>query len=421
MQTIRKGVIAVAVAAASLQMAHASQQSEAKGFAEGSKLNVLNRNMFMQRDWKNGDSNSAGKSYVEEWGHSFITTFNSGFTQGTVGFGLDAYAGVALKLDSSQGRSGAGMLEVKDNGDPKDEFSIAGAAVKAQFSSTVIKYGNQLPNLPIFAISDSRLLPETVIGTLVTSNEIKDLTLNAGRFTALRNRNQSMQDSMRLTKTDFFGGTYKFTEKLSGSAYWAETEDYFRKYYGNINYVAPLSDTQSLIFDVNMYDTKSDGEGRFRAWDEDELDNRLYSFAVGYKFGAHTLTLSHQRVSGDGGYVYDIDGGSTMFTPHSVLISDFNREDEKSWGVRYDLNMAGYGVPGLTFMGRYIRGTDFTNDNTDDGEEWERDIEAKYVLQNGPAKDLSMRLRYGTRRSSDIDNGNLEDLRVIVEYPLSIL
>jgi imipenem/basic amino acid-specific outer membrane pore len=402
-------------------MALASQQSEAEGFVEGSKLKVLNRNMYMQRDWKNGNSNSAGKSYVEEWGHSLITTYTSGFTQGTVGIGVDAYGGVALKLDSSAGRSGAGLLELKDNGEPKDEFAIAGAAVKAQISNTVIKYGNQLPNLPIFAISDSRLLPETVIGTMITSNEIKDLTLNGGRFTALRNRNQSSQDSMRLTKTDFVGGTYKIAEGLSGTAYWAETQEYFRKYYGNLNYVLPLSDTQSLLFDFNMYDTKSHGEGRARAWDGDKLDNQLYSFAAGYKFGAHTITLSHQRLHGDGGYVYDFDGGSTMFTPHSVLISDFNREEEKSWGVRYDLNMAGFGVPGLTFMTRYIRGSDFTNASTTSGKEWERDIEARYILQDGPAKDLSMRLRYGTRRASDISSGDLEDLRLIVEYPLSIL
>ncbi|WHU43887.1 OprD family outer membrane porin, partial [Pseudomonas fulva] len=61
---------------------------------------------------------------------------------------------------------------------------------------------------------------------------------------------------------------------------------------------------------------------------------------------------------------------------------------------------------------------------TSNGKEWERDIDIKYVMQEGPAKDLSFRVRQATYRSSDgvyYGSPSLDELRLIVEYPLSIL
>ena len=39
-----------------------------------------------------------------------------------------------------------------------------------------------------------------------------------------------------------------------------------------------------------------------------ELQNKLWSFAAGYTLGAHTVTLAHQRSSGDTSYLYGVDG-----------------------------------------------------------------------------------------------------------------
>ena len=51
----------------------------------------------------------------------------------------------------------------------------AGAAIKFQVSNTVLKYGNQMPMMPVLTYDDSRLLPESFTGTLITSNEIEGL------------------------------------------------------------------------------------------------------------------------------------------------------------------------------------------------------------------------------------------------------
>ena len=86
------GVIALAVAAGTSQMALASQQSESKGFVEDASLDLLLRNTYFNRDYKDGAPDR------RSWGQGFITTFESGFTQGTIGVGVDAYGILGVRL-----------------------------------------------------------------------------------------------------------------------------------------------------------------------------------------------------------------------------------------------------------------------------------------------------------------------------------
>ena len=422
MRVMKWSMIALAVAAGTSQLALASSQDESKGFIEDSKLNVKTRMLYFSRDFRN---NPAGtQSRREETGLGFLGTFESGFTQGTVGVGVDAIGMLGLKLDSGKGRAGTGLFPTGSDGRSQDDYSKAGGAVKFRISDTVLKVGDQFTALPVFATDDSRLLPEIAQGTLITSNEIEGLTLHAGHFTSLTAQEQTNRDSFGLKEANVVGGTYAFTDNLSTSLYYSKVEDYWRKYYANVNWALPISDKQGLVFDFNIYDTKSEGSAEYRAFDGDKLDNRAFSLSGAYNIGAHTFTLAYQKVTGDGDYGYGVDGGGTIFLANSVARSDFNAEDEKSWQARYDLNFAEYGIPGLTFMTRYVRGTDANVAGTSNGKEWERDVDIKYVLQSGPAKDLSFRVRQATYRSSDgvyYDSPSIDELRLIVEYPLSIL
>ncbi len=347
MRVMKWSMIALAVAAGTSQLAMASAQDESKGFLEDSKLNVKTRMLYFSRDFRNNDS---GKSRVEETGLGFLGTFESGFTQGTVGFGVDAIGMLGLKLDSGKGRAGTGLFPTASDGRSQDDYSEGGGAVKLRVSNTVLKFGDQFTALPVLATDDSRLLPEVAEGGLITSNEIDGLTLHAGHFTALNAQAQTYHDSLRLTEANVFGGTYAINDNLSTSVYYSRIEDHFRKWYGNINWALPISDKQGLVFDFNIYDTKSIGDnltGAFvsKADGSNELDNIAASLSAAYNIGAHTFTLAYQKVSGDGDYAYGVDGGGTIFLANSVARSDFNAEDEKSWQARYDLNFAEYGVP----------------------------------------------------------------------------
>ncbi|MBT2296209.1 OprD family porin [Pseudomonas fluorescens] len=419
MRVMKWSMIALAVSASTSQFAMASSQEESKGFFEDQSLNVLTRMLYMNRDFKN---NPGGQSYREETGLAARATYESGFTQGTVGFGVDALVNGMVKLDSGRGRTGNGMFGNDSDGRPEDTQSIGGGAVKFRVSDTVLKYGSQYVGSPVLATDDSRLLPEIATGTMITSKEIEGLELSAGRFTAISGQNHMGHDSINgagLKSADIAGATYQFTENFVAGVAASDVEDHYKKKYINLNYTLPINEDQSLNFDFNGYDSKDQGQKL-----SGDVDNRIWSLAAAYSIGAHKFTLAHQRSSGDTGYVYGADGNGTIFLSNSVQYSDFNGEDERSWQARYDLNMKTYGVPGLSFMTRYITG-DNIETGGEEGKEHEWDFETKYVMQSGPAKDLSFRIRsafYRTNSSYNAINGaDNNDFRFIVEYPLSIL
>ena len=425
MQVMKWSVIALAVAAGTSQMAVASSQSESNGFIEDSSFNIFNRALYMNRDFRNGPNTdgTGDNGYAEETGLGIRLLYESGFTQGTVGVGFDAHSLSSIKIDSGRGRYGTGQFAQTGDGRGDDTQTEVGGAVKFRISDTVLKYGNQFVASPVFSTDDSRILPEVATGTYLVSNEIKGLELSAGRFTAMSSQKGSYRDSINgrddttgaklpgLSSANIVGASYAVTDDLSVAVHASDVEDYWKKYYGNVNYNLALAEEQALNFDFNIYKTDYDKQYTNTASDE---DNTIWSLAGAYSLGAHTFTLAHQRASGDRGYDYGVDGGGTIWLSNSVQYSDFNQKDEKSWQARYDINMAEFGVPGLSFMTRYIRGT-----AADNFTEREVNVEAKYVLQDGAAKDLSFRVRQAFYRNNT--QGDVNDLRLIVEYPLSVL
>jgi len=432
MRVMKWSMIALAVSAGTSQFAMASAQDDSKGFIEDSTASILTRALYFSRDRRNHD---ATQSRIEETGLGFHGLFSSGYTQGTIGVGVDVIGLLGVKLDSGKGRAGTGLFPQGSDGRSEDDYSKGGAAVKFRISNTVLKVGDQYTTAPVFASDDSRLLPELPQGVSITSTDIKDLKLEAGHFTSIVAQDQTYKDSISssepgskrgLRDANFVGGVYSWTPEFTTSLYYSKVEDYWKKIYANVNWTHALSDDQSVAVDFNIYDTKSDGAGLQRAEKDNttKLDNRAYSLQGAYTVDAHTFTLAYQKVSGDGDYGYGVDGGGSIFLANSVARSDFNAEGEKSWQARYDLNMAKFGIPGLSFMTRYVTGSGADNGTTTNAKEWERDIEAKYVIQSGPAKDLSLRVRQATYRSSDgvyYGSASIDELRLIAQYPLNIL
>jgi imipenem/basic amino acid-specific outer membrane pore len=441
MRVMKWSMIALAVAAGTSQFAVASSQDDAKGFVEDSSLKLKTRLEYMNRDFKSGYGNATKANgdkttsnvpgvresgYRQDTGISQLLNYESGFTQGTVGFGLDAMAMGTVKLDGGSGRAGNGLFATDSDGNPEKSQGKTGAAVKFRLSDTTLKYGRQFVASPVFATDDSRLLPEVAEGTLITSKEIKGLELSAGRFTALSSQTGMGKDSINgkqtpgLTSANIAGATYQFTDNFVAGLAASDVDDYFKKQYINANYTLPINDSQSLNFDLNAYRTKDQGQALYG-----KVDNKLWSLAAAYSLGAHKFTLAYQQSSGDTGYTYGVDGNSTIFVSNSIQISDFIGVEEKSWQARYDLNMATYGVPGLSFMTRYVYGDNIETTAGTEGKEHEFNFETKYVLQEGPAKDLSFRLRSAIYRANGAYNADYakdnNDVRLIVEYPLNIL
>ncbi|TDV62566.1 OprD family porin [Pseudomonas sp. LP_7_YM] len=441
MRVMKWSAIALAVTAASIQLASAaafvSDQSEATGFVEGSKLDVKARNYYFNRDRKNGGVDS------KDWTQGFWGNYSSGYTQGLIGVGIDAFGYAGFKLDGENHYSGSGNLSTDSDGDNHDSFGKAGAAVKFRISKTELKIGDMQPQAPVFAVGGSRLLPQTATGVSLQSSEIKGLDVEAGRFTSGTSQDETNRDgniwaqyaNVSSRSATYGGGKYSINDQLGVGFYYAKLEDVWNQYYGNVNYALSLTDDQSLAFDVNYYNTQDTGSKR-----AGEINNNTYSVSAAYSFlAAHTLTLAFQKVNGDTPFDYigigdNNSGGDSIFLANSIQYSDFNGPGEKSWQARYDLNMAPYGVPGLSFMTRYISGKDIDGDKMAlnspyraygygaDGSHHETNLEAKYVVQTGPAKDLAFRIRQAWHRANaDQAEGDINEFRLIVDYPISVL
>ncbi|WP_082423724.1 OprD family porin [Pseudomonas sp. NBRC 111118] len=407
-------------------------QSESRGFIEESSLTVLAKNYYFNTD------RAGGRSNQKDWSQAFIANYESGFTQGLIGVGVDAFTYWGIKLDAGSGRTGTGNLPVGDDGDPDNEYARAGGAVKARISNTILRYGQMSPSAPVFAQSVSRLMPQTATGFHLLSKEIDRLAVEAGHFTSgtdqvNTNRDGELWATYALVTTptvDYAGARYKATDNLNLAAFGSRFEDIWNQYYINANYIVPLSKAQALTFDLNLYRTTDTGNASAGS-----IDTTAGGIQAAYKVSAHTVTLAYQQVDGEQPFDYVGFGdtgrsGGSIFLPNSVQYSDFNGPGEKSWQLRYDLNMAGYGVPGLTLMVRHLRGQDidgthvtqgaYANKYGEDDKEFETDAEARYVVQSGHAKDLSVRLRLAWHRGDAGTGGDQDQVRVITEYPLNI-
>ncbi|MFV1943836.1 MULTISPECIES: OprD family porin [Pseudomonas] len=434
-------LVALAVVWGAAQTTVAQETGKGDGFIEGSSLTLTNRNFFFNRDFRHGQSSATGNGYSEEWAHGVMAVFESGFTQGTVGFGVDAFAMLGLKLDTGSGRSGAGgsidLLPHNSSGEAAENYSKLGGAAKVRLFDTVLKVGDVFPITPVVQYGDSRLLPESFKGITLENSSFEGLTLQGGRLHAMSQPNtSSMRDEfvtfyggqVNSPWIGYLGGDYTVNEYVKFSLYTSRLKDAWDQYYFSTSASYPLSDTVALIGTFNYYKAVDEGKellGRF--------NTNIWSASTGIQFGAHTVAVAYQRNNGNNDFDY-LRQADSIYLNNSIQYSDFNSPKEQSWQLRYDLDMTSYGVPGLSFMTRYARGwdADYSQANdvymrTDDEgnpltnqKRWERNVEIKYVVQTGTLKDMSFRMRQATTRATSFES-DLDEVRLIVEYPLEIL
>ena len=422
-----------------------SAQEQSQGFIEGSTWNLLNRSVYDQRDYRHGARNSGARNtykpraerngYAEEWAYGLMGSVQSGFTQGLIGVGIDAHTYLALKLDSGGGRAGkARLLGLDNDGYPKDNYGRGGAAVKLRLSNTVVSYGEQRVKTPVFSSSDSRLLPETATGVFVTSTELSALKMVAGHFTESTDRNASSHDQGFVVnysngpKGDAFdlaGVVYTPSKQLSASLYTSRYEDTWNQHYLGAVFNQAIDDNRSLSFNFNLYRTTDQGKALSGI-----INNTTWSLMSTYAQGPHNFSLGYQKVHGDTPFDYVTRGA--IFITNAVQLSDFNAPNEQSWQARYDVDMTPWSLPGLVFSTAYVRGDHINGSRVDpkggyaylgygkDGKHWERDLEARYVVQSGSAKGAIVSLRHNVHRGNSAQAElDTDQIRLAVEYPLT--
>ncbi|WP_447738791.1 OprD family porin [Pseudomonas laurentiana] len=406
--------------ASALALAGVAPMSQA-AFFEDSTASFETRNMYFNRDFRDGTS--AQQSKRDEWAQGFILNFESGYTDGTVGFGLDALGMLGIKLDSSPDRTDTGLLPTHDDGKAADEYSKLGLTGKVKVSQTELKVGTLIPELPTLQPNDGRILPQTFEGGLLTSKEIKGLTFTGGRLDKAKDRNDTNWEDLALNnKNGRFGGSfsadnldlagldYQFTDRITGSYHFAQLDDIYRQHFIGMVATQPWGPG---TFGADLRLAISDDAGAAKAGN---IDNTTVNGMLSYALGGHKVSAAWQQLSGDSAFPY-IDGADPYLV-NFVQINDFAGADERSWQARYDYNFAALGVPGLTFMTRYINGDNVSRAAGGEGKEWERNTELKYVVQSGPLKNVAVRLRNATFRSNFARDA--DEVRLLVSYSVAL-
>jgi hypothetical protein len=444
---MNKSSLALAVALA------ATAQQASADFIKDSKASLGLRNFYYDLNTKNTTDNSGEAS---EWGQGFIFNYASGFTEGTVGFGIDAVGLLGVKLDSG-GRTGKegidrspGQLFPRDTDNSAvDDFSKGGVTAKVRVSKTEARLGTLQPKLPVVNFNDGRLLPQLFDGGQITSAEIDNLTLIAGQLEHTKTRASSDDIGLRIAGAASVGGVqadsnqfryagadYKVSKDLMLQYYYGNLEDFYKQHFLGLTHNWAIG-PGALKTDLRYFHSGSDGKngsvaGRaegYRGQGEinaantvstTEVDNNTWSAFFTYTLGGHALSGGYQQVSGDSAFPFLNQGdGSTAYLITDRQIGKFLSAGERTWLAEYSYDFAKVGAPGLKAFITYLSG-----DNIDavggDRQEWERDFRLDYTLQSGALKGLGFSWRNASLRGNT-PTADQDENRVIVSYTLTLL
>lgn len=421
MQNSKKLTLAVLIQAALVSSVYASEQSEAKGFVEDAEGSVLFRTGYINRDKKNVAAGSDNSSAAQ----SAIVELKSGFTQGVVGFGVNAVGDASFKLGSNK-HAGNGMIPRNDDGSVYDHWARGGASVKARMSNTTVEYGTQVLDLPVLASNTARMVPEYFTGVLATSREIDGLELIAGKFTKNQYSDQISTDSNDLDRAVVWGAKYKVNDQLNASYYGLDSKNALERHYVNANYALPLANKDTLTFDFSGYHTTFEEGSISNAGPlAQEKSNSIWGLSGTYNTGAHNVMLAYQQNTGSIGYDYgnNADGAQSIYVPNSYL-SDFVGNHEKSAQVQYSYNFADQGLAGLNWTTAFVYGWDIKTPTKDDAQEREFFNQVKYTVQSGFAKDVNLRVRHSYYRAdqayNDVYMADTNEWRLFLDIPVKL-
>ncbi|MEZ1318952.1 OprD family porin [Pseudomonas fluorescens] len=440
-----------------------SAQSEATGFIDGQSLGGTTRNWYaneqLKRDGKfkyNKNGALLDTDRRINWVQGTILKYNSGFTEGTIGFSTEiaAYNAIALDRDREDLAAGNGGAPktgpssgnnrtlTEKGGDAVGQWSKLGLAnVKARFSNSTLTAGRQSYSSPQVDSIGNRALPSSFEGVSLNVAELENLTFDFATFDRASPR---MEQSLQKFRAEYANGraeadhvytggiTYTPFASLTTSLWATQAEDLWNQYYFGATHVLGDSQVLSLTTGLNYYKTQEDGKALIG-----DIDNDTYSLSFGLTHQAHSLTFSYQEINGNEyfDYLHETNG---IYLANSLL-SDFNGPNEKSFQIAYGLNMAEYGVPGLKFniyqaRGWGIDGTHYNGNKgvadkgydgiqIQDGEHhYEYGIGASYAVQSGPLKATAIRATYTTHRASENQSdGSINEFRLVTTIPFNIL
>lgn len=399
-----------------------STQVFANSFIDNSKVELSTRNFYFDRDYTEVSAYPAAK----DWSQGFIFKANSGYTAGTVGFGVDILATAGFKLYADAKHAGTGNLprDTKTN-EPADSYGQIGYTGKAKISQTEMRIGTLLPMTPVLVASPARLLPQTYRGISIQSKDLKNFDLQAAYIDKVNHRDSTNFEKIKISgvngrfkaaETDglyYVGGHYDVSPALKFTSFYMDVDNLYNQGMFGATYKYNFTAQTQLTTQLRYYRSREDGQAKAGL-----VDNDLLASHFELKHDLHKFIFSTFHHQGATAFPY-LSGGET-----GLLIdtwpAEFLNPKEQVYSFRYEYDFKNY-LPGLRFMTRYTTGHNIyapqlggTNLKED-----ELDFDIGYTVQSGYFKNLGLRARYAIYDNNMLSTANIKpsnETRINIDY-----
>jgi len=191
--------------------------------------------------------------------------------------------------------------------------------------------------------------------------------------------------------------------------------DVFNTAFAKAEYTRAIAEDLKLYLGLQYTDQRSVGEerlGDFATWNGGAGVRAVWrglSLAVATHFTGRDASISSPWGTWPG-YL-------------SMIVTDFDRANEKAFGVGVRYNFGGtllpFSIPGLTVYLAYVQGNDRIDPTTGAGQPATREGDLDIIYTVPGVKGLSLRFRNGYVARGN--PGVLKDFRIIVNYELDLL
>ena len=331
-------------------------------------------------------------------------------------FGITGYTSQPVgHQDPEQG--GGGLL----NGERKGLSVLGEAWLEGSWRGFSLKAGRQIIETPLINSYDVKMIPVTLEALVLTYGMAQGLEISAAHLTGIKTWTDTVFQPM--SRAAGLGGEEPVT--LAG-AVWQPAKDwriqfweYFCHQFMNMVYAqadyslvpAPGLGLTVSVQGLHQQDIGDSLGGNFNTGQLGVMGVLNWK-GWGLTLGSTGTSRNHDIVNPWGSY--------PGFT--SIMEEDRDRAGEYSvvLGLAYDFTQVG--LPGLSAYTMHTVGATPDSGENASPDQTEHDLTIDYKFQQGPLKDLWIRLR-GAILNADENLGgeDFTDFRVIVNYPLQIL
>jgi hypothetical protein len=377
------------------------------------------------------------------WVQAMQVRFESGMTEGPVGFGLEATPFVAVKLDGGEGSRNLVRLEPDGSGQGDNHWGYMGTyALKVSFADTMVKIGKQEIKNPYLDPYDIRASPPSFRGASFTNNSFEGVTLTGGTFDAVNARGATRLQRLSTTysgieydRLSYLGSDWKLSRGVDLALYLSQARDVWNQHYISVSKRSESERGITWTVKADAYFT--DEQGRKLQGD---IDNLAASLMLSASYGPSNVVLGYQRIHGDQFFDFAEETSGIYLVNSRGL--DYNAPNERSFQVRYRFDGNSAGIPGFQASIWRIRGWgvdagDEARRNADpdaalhglywrngrpiEGSHAEHGLQFRYTVQKGTFKGMSL-MYVHIRHSMDpgYPSRNFKTNRVMINYTIPI-